>query len=789
MKKNAYFIFVLIFIFIGSVFADTIPISRLHENNSNGEPVLLGQTVTVSGEVTVANEFGISSYVQDETGGVAIYDQAFAGAVTVGDFVTVSGVVEQYKGLTELKNVAIIDHVPGPATVVPEVVTCSMVANEGANGVETLEGKLIRINNVTVDTDAWTISGSGTNYVLTDATGSCEIRIDKDCAIANTNAPSGTFDVIGVVSQYDPSAPYTEGYQVMPRFPDDIVFLSGPQIIKGPNEVEIEPYSLEIFWQTDVPANSILMYGLTDAFEIDTLIFSENLLSHSVALTGLNPATLYHIRVGSADATGTNYSGRLLAMTASDPSSTGEINVYFNSSVDHSLAIPGNEALGNQDIIQKFIDRVNAAQFSIDVCFYSWDLSNVTNAIIDAKNRGVKIRFINDSDHAYQTQITRLRSAGIEVIDQSFSDLGSWGIQHNKFAIFDARDNSSAADDWVWTGSANFTAYTELGVNAMQNVLEIQDQSLAKAYTIEFEEMWGSDTDTPNSANSRFGANKTDNLPHHFNIGGRHVELYMCPSDRATSQIIEEIENADRELYFCILAFTRYDIEGAMHQRVLDIPNFYLRGVFDSNQDEGSQYYTLKGVGEYGWSPPADVLLDAEYGVLHHKYMIIDANYPDYDPVVITGSQNWSTSAETKNDENTLIIHDAEIANLYLQEFAARYHAAGGSSQLTDIREKKSADAPRSFRLEQNYPNPFNSQTTVQFQIPNSGETKLIIYNLRGEVVKSFELGNLSSGDYRIIWDAKNEQNHPVSGGVYFYSIQWNGIVKKNYAKKMIYLP
>ncbi|MCU0613306.1 MAG: hypothetical protein MUE60_16160, partial [Candidatus Eisenbacteria bacterium] len=52
---------------------------------------------------------------------------------------------------------------------------------------------------------------------------------------------------------------------------------------------------------------------------------------------------------------------------------------------------------------------------------------------------------------------------------------------------------------------------------------------------------------------------------------------------------------------------------------------------------------------------------------------------------VITGSHNWSSSAETTNDENTLIIHSPVIANLYLQEFAARYHAAGGNQPLVPV--------------------------------------------------------------------------------------------------------
>ena len=770
------------------LFAEVIPISQLHNNDSNGLPLLMGQTVTVRGEITVANQFGISSFLQDETGGVAVYDQAFAGAVSVGDIVTVTGVVDNYRGLTELKDVSIDEHIPAAPKLQPLVVTCQMIANEGAGGIENLEGELIRINDVTVDTDFWTVTGSGTNYLLTDTTGSCEIRIDKDCNIANTNAPSGSFDVIGVLSQYDPSEPYTTGYQLMPRFQKDIVYLSGPKILTGPFETKIDPYALQIYWETDVPANSIVMYGLTEMFELDTLTVDESKTEHEIYLSNLSPATLYHIRAGSADASGTNFSGELLAMTASHPQSTGEINVYFNRSVDHSLALAGNEANGNVDLAQKFIDRVNAAQHSIDVCFYSWDLSNVTNALIDAKNRGVKVRFIGDVDHQYQTQVVRLRNSGIQVIDQSFSELGSWGIQHNKFAIFDARDNSSVTDDWVWTGSVNLTAYEELGVNAIQNALEIQDQALAKAYTLEFEEMWGSNTDTPNSSLSRFGSNKIDNIPHHFNVAGRHVELYMCPTDRATNQIISEIQQADREIYFCILAFTRYDVESAMYQQVQQHPTFYLSGVFDGSQDEGSQYYPMKGTGSYAWNPPADVWLDAEYGVLHHKYMVIDANHSQYDPVVITGSQNWSTSAETKNDENTLIIHDAKIANLYLQEFSARYHAAGGSHSLTEVKGDNAHSNADNFSLSQNYPNPFNRETIIEFYLKQQSHAKLSIYNLSGQLVRSFELDAMPKGTHRIIWDGRDQQGRQIAAGIYVYQLatEFGSSAK---VRKMVYVP
>jgi len=77
-------------------------------------------------------------------------------------------------------------------------------------------------------------------------------------------------------------------------------------------------------------------------------------------------------------------------------------------------------------------------------------------------------------------------------------------------------------------------------------------------------------------------------------------------------------------------------------------------------------------------------------GLLHHKYAIIDADNPLLENIVVTGSHNWSSSAEVANNENTLIIHNKKVANLYLQEFKARYLEAGGTdSILVSVKHQK----------------------------------------------------------------------------------------------------
>ena len=615
LKKLVLVLVILVGFCLNFSFAQTINISDLHQNDNLGVPKLLNQIVTISGEITVTDQYGITAAIEDSTGGVSIYDANFVPQVNIGDVVTISGLVTQYSGLTELNNVNILQQTSKSPLIEPKVITCQDIAKEGANGIENLESELIRINNVRVNTADWKVTGSGVNYILTDNTGSCEIRIDKDTNIANTPAPTGTFDVIGLVAQYDPSSPYTQGYQLMPRFMEDIIIYYGPRLLSCPDEKDITPYSMTITWSTATPANSIIKYGETTDYEIDSLTVEESVLQHEAKLNGLSPATIYHVKVGSGDITGTNYFSDHIVITSSGPASTGEMNVYFNKSIEPSLACPDNQSNGNQNLEQKLIQRINAAQYSIDLCFYSWNLRDITEAILYAQYRNVKIRFIYDCEHS-QYQCNRLKQAGITVIDNAFGNNDGAESQHNKFAIFDARDNTSAIDDWVWTGSLNLTDADEYGVNAAQNVIEIQDQALAKAYTVEFNEMWGSDGDTPDFNQSRFGPRKLDNTPHKFVINNSPVELYFCPSDQATSKIINAINSADHEIHFCILAFTRVDVEQAMYDKFFNINGLAVRGVFDGGQSAESQYFSMNGQGDYAWHPSADVWLDQESGIL-----------------------------------------------------------------------------------------------------------------------------------------------------------------------------
>jgi aminopeptidase N len=73
-----------------------------------------------------------------------------------------------------------------------------------------------------------------------------------------------------------------------------------------------------------------------------------------------------------------------------------------------------------------------------------------------------------------------------------------------------------------------------------------------------------------------------------------------------------------------------------------------------------------------------------------------------------------------------------------------------------------------------NYPNPFNPSTTISFNLTTefTENTELIIYNLKGQKIKKLEIINLKLGINNIIWDGTDQNNQPVSSGIYLYKLK-----------------
>ena len=775
------FIIILLAASAGESYSQVIPIDSVRSQDANGVPLLLGQTVTVRGVVSMSEELGSPLvYFQDPTGGLVGYDGGLFNATNYGDSIEVTGVVSQYAGLTELDPVSNTVILDTGLSVTPRVVTTTDIRVNG----EDYEGQLIRINDITavhntsgVNITEWTVSGSGANFRIIAGGDSCEIRIYGVTNIANTQVPSFPFSVIALSSQYDNTSPYTTGYQILPRSLSDFILPSGGGPLLSQIEYSnITQSSVTVSWSTSREADSKVRWMLSDSnyqneIYTDSMYNATLTTSHSFTLNNLSPGEIYFFNVSSTDTGGTTTSA--LEYFATQSSSTGNINVYFNRSVDTTINT-GEPANGNANLQTKLLQRINSAQHSIDMALYSFDdLTQIKDALINAKIRGVKIRFVYDS-RTNQPLVNDLLAAGIPIMKRNYQ---TSDIMHNKFFVFDYR-GGTPNNIWVWTGSTNVTQqqfYTD-----RNNVIEIQDRTLAAIYTREFEEMWGSATDEPIPSRAKFGPAKTDNVPHLLNINNQQVEVYFSPSDNTTGSIEDMIANeTDYTIYFCAYAFTRFTISNKMYSKWQNGRD--VKGVFDfSNEgDPNSVYHEMHGEGPYAWNPPADVWLDNQTGLLHHKYMIIDAPYPNSNPVVETGSYNYSNAATYYNDENILLIYSPRVANLYLQEFYKRYRESGGQGIIIIGAEPISNNVPKVFKLGQNYPNPFNPKSNIVYQIPKSSLVSLKVFDILGREVSELVSSKQEAGTYQITFDASS-----LASGVYFYSLTADGLLIDT--KKMV---
>ena len=457
-----------------------------------------------------------------------------------------------------------------------------------------------------------------------------------------------------------------------------------------------------------------------DVFSNNEIAIEKTTNPNYFIINSIKPSQFFKIEYTLKDAK----TSTLSTVIASKSASSGTINVYFNHPVDTSFS-QTQAAVNLADTLDNMlISYIDNCVATLDIAIYnSYSPSaaaGIAGAINAAYARGVQVRVIYDGSTS-SVMIPLLNSAIPALASPTTS---SYSIMHNKFVIIDANCNNPFLS-YVWTGSTNWTV-AQIDGPDKNNAIVIQDQTLAAAYTLEFEEMWGSSTAQPNTTNSKFGQYKTDNTPHNFIIGGRTVESYFSPSDGTTSKIISSINSANSDIEIAVMNFTRTDISSAIF-------NKYAAGVtninvlVDSSNPTSNQISNLQA-----GLLPNHAVVDAATGIMHHKFMVVDNFDNNSDPQVLTGSHNWSTSAETKNDENTLIVHDANIANQYYQAFANVYQAAGGiiinplansENQLEDFKNLKII------------PNPHNGVFQLFSSVPiDSLDIK--IYDVLGKLVQ-----------------------------------------------------
>jgi phosphatidylserine/phosphatidylglycerophosphate/cardiolipin synthase-like enzyme len=256
---------------------------------------------------------------------------------------------------------------------------------------------------------------------------------------------------------------------------------------------------------------------------------------------------------------------------------------------------------------------------------------------------------------------------------------------HDKFVVIDRED--------VWAGSMNLTG-NDAYLND-NNFFHIRSPELAEAFTAEFGEMFEAKffgTDSPRSP-----------LPAAVQTAIGPVQVLFAPDNPVAARIIALIHAAKTSVHFLAFSFTSSPIADALIERAA--AGVEVSGVMETSQaksNSGAQWNALRPSGVKAY-------LDANPHNMHDKVILIDGK------IVVTGSYNFTESAENKNDEDLLILWNAGWAGMYEKDFQRIYDLAVQKAAISWLVKPAPFQSEKNYRIERvvynpgygNYPRPF----------------------------------------------------------------------------------
>ena len=345
-----------------------------------------------------------------------------------------------------------------------------------------------------------------------------------------------------------------------------------------------------------------------------------------------------------------------------DSTRGSRVDVFFND--------PGARlsTIWKSDAVAVMVELIDSSQATLDFAVMGFTHETVVEAMVRAYDRGVAVRMVGDAGHLSNSGYKRLIERHIPVVTGNDAH-----IMHNKFMIVDRR--------FIFAATANWTP-TDLEHNS-NNFISIDNPFVAADFQAEFDQL----------SSGKFGSLKVENDNGRvYEVGDTTVEVWFSPNEDAMGRILELVNAAEESIRFTIFAFTKDQVGSAFVRKQeeftlkdiadgVDLSTDFrdrrsVAGVIDQSQlHSNGQYhevYRLLGAeiplrmdGNDASKQPGDY--QAGGGRLHSKTMVMDA-YGE-NPVVITGSFNWSSSATQSNDEFLMVFRGPRVA----QEFDAYF--------------------------------------------------------------------------------------------------------------------
>jgi phosphatidylserine/phosphatidylglycerophosphate/cardiolipin synthase-like enzyme len=383
--------------------------------------------------------------------------------------------------------------------------------------------------------------------------------------------------------------------------------------------------------------------------------------------------------------------GQETGPTASSPPEEPAVRPYAGGrAISPSLSVWFTAPPSTGGIDDALVALLATARQNVAAHIYQLSDPKIATALADAARRlgPAKVRLVTEYDYLHYRQVHSsgkdpgsaaaentgskgadeyeqaygiVQAAGIRIVaDTNSVGNGNRGQSHNKFVVVDGEQ--------VWTGSYNTTPQAANAQN--NNAVLIRSRELARAFLHEFDEQY---------VEGRFGDRKTSYVPHEYAVDGARVELYFSPANSTNQRFVNAIQTADASVYVAMFTFTDVPLINALRQKReqgLDVKVVTDKLGASQNLELDPDRPGVKfKVSEYLKAHDIGFKMDTSSKLMHHKFAVIDGKTSS-DPLVITGSHNWTKGADTLNDENSLVIHSSGLAAAYLDEFRSRWQEA-----------------------------------------------------------------------------------------------------------------
>lgn len=304
------------------------------------------------------------------------------------------------------------------------------------------------------------------------------------------------------------------------------------------------------------------------------------------------------------------------------------------------------------DVTVKLID---ASRSTVDVVMFSINLKDAPDALLRARDRGVKVRLIINESHAFSRptpDVKRLLAArGIEV--RTLRGTRSYGVNHNKIGIFDGA--VATLGSYNWTFGATFSN--------LENLLVARHPIYVDGYVRYFDWMWSKARKpelgpSPELPAGYYGVPPQDPAPAQ-SLNGTPVPAYLfSPGSDTEVRLAAIIDAARRAVDAVTFTFSSKTLADALvraHRRGVKV-----RFMMDEEmaRDSAIAKYTFdNGV-------PFRVRRGrTEKGALHNKYAILDGQ------ILATGSFNWTANASVNSFENVAFVSDPGAVKAYQDKY------------------------------------------------------------------------------------------------------------------------